>query len=81
MTPSFYRLLWKAGREAGESGQFQGLPEAILSCLPFCLKSFSTGGWRESSKMSVMIKFMSHVEPTICQLPPDKIAPLPREPW
>jgi hypothetical protein len=45
-------------------------------CTVFC-----PWGWRESSKMSVMIKFMSHVEPTICQLPPDKIAPLPREPW
>jgi hypothetical protein len=27
-----------------DSGQFQGLPEAILSCSPPCLKSFS-GGW------------------------------------
>ena len=27
----------------GESGQFQGLPEATLSWLPSCLKSFPAG--------------------------------------
>ena len=29
-----------AGRGPSETDQFQGLPEAILSCLPSCLKSF-----------------------------------------
>lgn len=39
---SLYCLLWSGS--AIESSQFQGLPGAILSCLPLCLKSFS-GGW------------------------------------
>ena len=48
-----------SGREEGpgESGQFQGLPNTVLSCLPSCLKSlpaecnFSLGGnWYSVAK-------------------------------
>ena len=33
-------IAYYGGEEPSESGQFQGLLEVLLSCLPFCLKSF-----------------------------------------
>lgn len=40
-----------AGVGSSEFGQFQGLPEAILNHLPFCLKSFlqneMLGSWKK----------------------------------
>ena len=40
-----------SGREGpSESGQFQGLPEAILSCLPSCLRSALQDGMFQSRR-------------------------------
>lgn len=36
-------ILYSGGKGPSESGQIQELPEAILSCLPLCLRSFTTG--------------------------------------
>jgi hypothetical protein len=47
---SLYCLFIQGG--AYESGQFLGFPEAILSCLPSCLRNFFAG-WN----VSVLRKF------------------------
>ena len=41
-TLSFYWL--HCGEKPSESGQFQELPEAIWSCLTYCLRGFSQDG-------------------------------------
>ena len=35
-----------------DCGQSQGLPEVILSCLPFCLKK--SNGWKETVRQQVV---------------------------
>ena len=42
-------IAYSGKEELSESGQFQGLPEAIFSCLPFCLRSFPLDGMFSSS--------------------------------
>lgn len=62
---SHQSLLFILGREgSSESDQFQGLPEAILGCLPSILRSFSAGS-NVSTEHSSTAQFLSLLGPGI----------------